>query len=50
MNLDGTPKMAADVDASSGEYNLMPFRLLLKMDSRYIDKLLVAFRNSELPF
>lgn len=51
VNADGTPKTsAADVDADSGEFNLMPFRLLLRMDSRYIDHLLVAFRNSELPF
>jgi hypothetical protein len=50
VNSDGTPKMAADVDANAGEYNLMPFHLLLKMDSRYVDHLLVAFRNSVLPF
>jgi hypothetical protein len=50
INPDGTPKTAADVDGGAGEFNLMPFRLLLKMDSRYIDKLLVAFRNSDLPF
>jgi hypothetical protein len=49
VNLDGTPKTAADVDADAGEYNLMPFHLLLKMDRRYIDQLLVAFRNSILP-
>jgi hypothetical protein len=28
----------------------MPFRLLVRMDSRYVDRLLVAFRNSVLPF
>ncbi len=50
VNLDGTPKAAADIDAAGSEFNLMPFRLLLKMDSRYVDKLLVAFRNSTLPF
>src|SRR5262249_25118450 len=50
VNFDGTPKSPADVDGGAGEFNLMPFRLLLKMDSRYVDKLLVAFRNSVLPF
>jgi hypothetical protein len=50
VNLDGTAKPGGEADAPGGEFNLMPFRLLLKMDSRYIDKLLVAFRNSDLPF
>ncbi|HTQ40173.1 MAG TPA: hypothetical protein VMJ32_14195 [Pirellulales bacterium] len=49
VKADGTPLMKDDVDADSNEYRLMPFRLLLKMDARYVDRLLVAFRNSVLP-
>ncbi|HZZ30308.1 MAG TPA: hypothetical protein VFE46_20080 [Pirellulales bacterium] len=49
VKADGTPLTKEEVDADTGEYRLMPFRLLLKMDSRSIDRLLVAFRNSVLP-
>ena len=42
--------MATDVDASKDEeYHLMPFRLVLKLDPHYLDRLLVACRNSPLP-
>ncbi len=47
----GAAMMAADVDAAAAtaEYFLMPFKLVLKMDRRYIDKLLLLCRNSPLP-
>ena len=43
---------AAAVDSPAPEnkqYNRMPFELMLTIDQRYIDRLLVAFRNSPLP-
>jgi hypothetical protein len=43
----GDPKTAAADEKP--EYYLMPFRLLLKMDRRSIDKLLLECRNSKLP-
>ena len=46
----GQPMMATDVDATKDdEYHLMPFRLVLKLDPHYLDRLLVACRNSPLP-
>ncbi len=48
---DNKPLMtAAELDASPLEYNLMPFRLKLTINPKEIDQLLVAFRNSTLPF
>jgi hypothetical protein len=47
----GEPMMAADVDsaASSAKFFLMPFKLVVRIDRRDIDRLLVEFRNSPLP-
>ncbi len=45
----GEPLMAGDLAAASPEFNLMPFRLQLRMDPRDLDRLLVACRNSVLP-
>jgi hypothetical protein len=46
----GQPMMEGDVDSSKDdEYHLMPFRLVLKLDPHYLDRLLVACRNSPLP-
>src|SRR5262249_54376228 len=47
--LKSTPLMADAIDKPEDQYNLMPFRLLLTVDGRYLDKLLVALRNSALP-
>jgi hypothetical protein len=51
VKADGTP-MRADEFASSPpfyEYRLMPWRLRMTVDEREWDKLLVLFRNTELP-
>ncbi len=46
----GRPMSAGDVEAAKDEeYNLMPFRLIVKVDPHYLDRLLVACRNSPLP-
>ena len=46
----GKPMKAEDVEAAKDEeYNLMPFRLVVKVDPHYLDRLLVACRNSPLP-
>ena len=45
----GEPLMAGDLAAASPEFNLMPFRLQLRMEPRDLDRLLVACRNSVLP-
>jgi hypothetical protein len=49
VTLDGKPVMQADLDAGTSEFNLMPFVMVLKIDERDIDRLLVNFRNSALP-
>ncbi|HEY2882580.1 MAG TPA: hypothetical protein VGJ15_09105, partial [Pirellulales bacterium] len=50
VNDAGAAVDGAAVDTADTEYNLMPFRLILRIDAREIDKLLVLFRNSALPF
>jgi len=47
VNEKGEPITAASEAAP--EYSMMPFRLLLRMDRRSVDKLLLACRNSKLP-
>jgi hypothetical protein len=47
----GLPMMKADVDgqANNAKFFLMPFKLVVRIDRRDIDRLLVEFRNSPLP-
>ncbi|MCC7085347.1 MAG: hypothetical protein IT427_10105 [Pirellulales bacterium] len=48
---DGKPlATAAEVEQSPPEFNLMPFRVRLIINPKEIDELLIAFRNSTLPF